>query len=393
MDGLFAIRTSNEVLTVGRWAGADLERIGELRAPEVRAVAWSSDGRHLALLDLGGKRVQRFTFEGGEVAKLPSPPTLPKGSVGDCLVVEGAGVYVGGGSRRSASSLWMVRDGPPSSIPLPEGTGRAGKSIDHLFIVGDRLVAVDNIVIPKWVLTYRLGAEGVPTAEGIRPLTVHSTYERIKRGATGLSVVALYSSAVGRNGTSSYLAVLDKDELDELGHVSLFRKPFWTEGEAQRSSAPKDAALDECPAMVFVGDLLVLGNRHGLFSLDLESMADSGPTLVATPAPSSWSATGGTAPPTADVDAPTAALDPELAALKEEYGFEVVDPSEVHSLLGPGGRGIDLPPMRRVSEAAVFDLAAVGAAGVVVAWTKEDQTELEWVSRERLRPAAQRPER
>lgn len=396
MDGLFAIRTSRHVLTIGQRVGAELNRLEELRAPEVRGVAWSADGRQLAVLDLAGKRIQRLAFDRGGVERLPSPPTLPKGSVGDCLVVNGAVVYVGGGSRRSPSSLWMLQDGALSSVPLPEGTGRSGKSIDHLFLVGDRLIAVDNIVVPKWVLTFRVGAGGVPAADGIHPLTVHSTYEQVKRGATGLSLFALYSSAVGRGGTSNYLAVLDKKQLDELGHVSLLREPFWTDGAEQPPLVPKDAALDECPAMAFVGDLLVLGNRHGLFVLDLEGMADSGPTPAPVTEPAPRSAAGSSTPPPVAADAVTPELKPDGATLREEYGLEVVDPSEFHSLRGPRGRGIEFPPIRQVAQAragAVFDLAAVGDGGVVVAWTEEHRADLEWVSRERLRAAAQGAER
>lgn len=104
------------------------------------------------------------------------------------------------------------------------------------------------------------------------------------------------------------------------------------------------------PVMEFVGDLLVLGSRAGLFSLDLEGVAVT----------------------TRDRDA--------------ELQLTAVRPLDRRaSLLGLYRRGGRLPPVRRISAAdhgEVCGLAAIGTRGCVVG--SKDGT-LEWVSAERLR--------
>jgi len=174
-------------------------------------------------------------------------------------------------------------------------------------------------------------------------LTVHAGNERVKGGATGARVFALYSRSVGRGGVGAHLAVLDRQHLDEIGVVSKLSGPF--EGDpfkepVSESLDPREAALGEQPTMAFVGDVLVLGNRHGLFTVDLRGAASWG--TPSRPAPSA-------------------------------------------SLLGPAGRGMELPPLRAVDRTrGVLDVAAVGEGGCVVAWDGEGLPPLAWVPIERL---------
>lgn len=255
------------------------ELVQQIPARDVRAWDWSEDRQSLAVLDLSGKRIQLFDLSSGELVRRPEPAVLPKNAFGASLLFRTGLVYVGGHTRKGAESLWVLREGVLVPIALPEGTGGAGKSIDLLYLQGRELVAVDDFLIPKWILTFRLGADGLPVPAGVIPLRVHGTSEQTLLGVTGRDAVALYSRSVGRSGVRGHLYVLSRGSKEQIGHcsASLFDRPTREFGFPQgpggernlESGATARAALEPCPRMSFVADLLVLGGPAGLFVLDV----------------------------------------------------------------------------------------------------------------------------
>lgn len=288
---LFVVQEDDSTLMLGRLHGEELEVLHRLWVPDVRTWDWSADRRHLGVLDERGKRLQLFHVdpEGAEsevAERVPSPVTLPKGSFGRCLVLHGTTVFVGGNSEKGPESLWTLRwsggSGEISSVGLPDGIGRAGKAIDHLYIERDRLVAVDDLRLPKYVLSFRLAADGEVVPFDVEDLKVHSTYEHVVAGATGRTRVALYSEAINHGVQTAHLAVLDKRSRSEVALYSAVTfslrrpEPKWTMPLREADPPPRhgleDGPLESCPKMSFVDDVLLLGTDAGLFAADLAEL-------------------------------------------------------------------------------------------------------------------------
>jgi hypothetical protein len=97
------------------------------------------------------------------------------------------------------------------------------KAIDALSLVGDRLLAWDNIVLPKFVFELDF-SQGIEAARQSRcaMLGSHYTYERIRNAACGDGYAALFSVGGGRAGPGYMISLYDLDELQErtwAGHV------------------------------------------------------------------------------------------------------------------------------------------------------------------------------
>jgi hypothetical protein len=198
--------------------------------------------------------------------------------------------YIGGGTHKGPESLWQYDGGGLVPVPLPAGIGAAGKGLDHLFIDGDRLVAVDDIVVPKFILTYRLDGDRPPVAIAAERLEAHSSCERVIGGATGRSVFALYSRAINHGTSTAHLSILSKTSLREVGCYSVttsrrmrrmwdiglpewWRRP-WDVSEPRPKHGLEDGPLDRRPSMAFVNDTLVLGTDVGVFAAEVGGLAE-----------------------------------------------------------------------------------------------------------------------
>ena len=289
---LFAIRTDDGGLALGRLRAGRPEVVQPLPVEEAVAWTWATSQNHLGVLDMKGKRLVVFDREGETLVRRPDPPTLSKRSIGLCLVVDEQTVYIGGGTRKGPESMWQYDGSNLVPVPLPAGVGAAGKGLDHLFIDGDRLVAVDDIVLPKFILTFRLQFEKLPQGVSATRLEQHNSYERVSGGATGRSVFALYSQGINRGTSTAHLSILSKNTLLEVASYSVvtscprlrpfevrlpewFRRP-WDQAEPPPQHGLEDGPLNRRPSMAFVGDVLVLGTDMGVFAADLGGLTQGG---------------------------------------------------------------------------------------------------------------------
>lgn len=192
------------------------------RAPgETVAVRkFSADRTQFGILDQTHKRTATYRLLDQEpwfqVELLPV--TLPRNCLAHDFIIHENCLIVGGHGKEG-EALWMRNSDSMrgwASISLPEGVRRKGKSIDALFIHDDNLVAVDNIVLPKWILQYPLRPTiSVQTAKKI-PLRAHNSYEHVVMGAEGSHMYALYSRGFNHGASSYHISLLEKSGCNEV---------------------------------------------------------------------------------------------------------------------------------------------------------------------------------
>ena len=182
---------------------------------------FSSDGSEFGFLDQSGKRVGHYRLLQQEpwIQCLLAPiATLPKSCFAADFVIH-QGTLIAGGKGAKGEAIWARHpavDVAWRHIPLPEGVGRFGKTIDALFVRDNKLIAVDNVIRPKWILVYPLEPE--LRCEGVEKVSLknHTTYETVIRAAEGKDHYALYSAGINHGRISNYIALLKKSDLKEV---------------------------------------------------------------------------------------------------------------------------------------------------------------------------------
>jgi hypothetical protein len=152
---------------------------------------------------------------------------------------------------------WQLVQLPPEAIG-PE------KAIDALIVDGQRLIVIDNLISPKYLLLYDISEPLDPALISIEELPIHGTYEEVISVYAGRRWIAISSITVsGWSGAEQHIEILDKTSLHGMGGIS-----------------EKIPDFPEYPSiwsdLAFMDDLLlVAGGQAGLGIIDLSEIDDS----------------------------------------------------------------------------------------------------------------------
>lgn len=141
------------------------------------------------------------------------------------------------------------------------------KDIDALAIQEDRLLALDNIVMPKWLLIFELTDAGARGPSRIQ-LPVHGTYEEIEGAAYWDGRFAVLSRTVGMGGVSKSVWLLDGTSYGEVGSAYSFEASF--DPRHDEGFPPLICAED---IAAYRDILVVAGGRYGLIATSLGTEA------------------------------------------------------------------------------------------------------------------------
>lgn len=264
----------------------DLVPFGALPAPLDALVRWDPAGR-LWSLDRAAATVTGYALDGDDVREVAVHALPGRFETAD-MAVDERHIYIGGKApwgvaeidealRRSKAGLpsrdgydepkvWFrgALDGPGwSALALPELPAvmrrfLSDKSVDALVLDGDRLVAVDDVVRPKWFFLFDRTAEAGPALVGTVDLS-HSPNERTVPGAARSSQwIALRSEGTSRTGNFRNVRVYARGSLEARAYLR------------ERFDRPRDSPInDPWGGAAFVGErLLVAAHADGLFDID-----------------------------------------------------------------------------------------------------------------------------
>ena len=135
-------------------------------------------------------------------------------------------VYFGGKSSKNGTNSGEIfalldlekKDFLLEKIKLPIDISY-GKAIDDILILKNKLLLVDDIVYPKYVLEYDISDAKNPKHIETKKLDNNGTYEHIVKGDLNENWLILLSSTVGQGGSSDHIVVNGKTE----GHIAVHR--------------------------------------------------------------------------------------------------------------------------------------------------------------------------
>ena len=181
----------------------------------------SLDRKFFGFLDSSNKRLAIYELLEADpwIHRVVPPTNLPRDCSGHDFILHEGQLLVGGSSR-SQENIWVLdytlAAQPPrpwQALEVPEAVRKSGKSIDLLYVLNQTLVAVDNVVRPKWFVFYHLNKGALPTPLGIHPLRVQRAFEGIRHGAENDTMYALFSTRAGQRGVSSVVQIYFKDDI------------------------------------------------------------------------------------------------------------------------------------------------------------------------------------
>ena len=194
-----------------------VEPVGPVPASELTVARISDDGVHLGVIDQKGKRATAFRIGSAGLERIAPLVTLPRGVSTRVIAMSGSTLYAATGPtiRVLVAGRWE------REMPLPAPCGGPGKSIDELLIDGAQLIAVDDLIFPKFFVRFPLSGPLDENRAEVLKMPVHNSYEQVRFAALGEQWVVVISRGDNRGQVREYLSLFDRRTLRE--HASVGR--------------------------------------------------------------------------------------------------------------------------------------------------------------------------
>jgi hypothetical protein len=183
-----------------------------------------------------------------------------------CLNSKNKVVYFGGRYKSNSGEIFAIldlenKDFKLEKINIPIEVGY-GKAIDDVLIMKNKLLLVDDIVYPKYLLEYDITDSKNPKHIETEELENNGTYEHIVKGDLNENWLILLSSTVGRGGSTDHIVIEGKTK----GHISDHRE-FQFDDETDTESQDLEGFNDIC----LIDNMLYVVVDSIVYSLDLNN--------------------------------------------------------------------------------------------------------------------------
>jgi hypothetical protein len=248
--------------------GTRMVDVKTLPMPPGAPHALAADGETLAYADGRTVRILR-NLQGAE--PVATRVKLPFGQKLQALALHDDVIYTGGIGRKALGCIDLRGAARWTALEPPPGVGLSGKSIDGFAIAGQRLVVVDDRVMPRYFLVYDLAASRVPRPIEARPFPWSLTFEHVAGVASDFPWMVVLSRYMNHGYSGAQVALVHLDSL--RAHAAL-----WTElpGSFRKSGQrPVDIGF-----VALAGHTLLLATgEDGLGYLDIREWVASGPRM------------------------------------------------------------------------------------------------------------------
>jgi len=227
----FLLPESAGRISVNIWRGETVERVASYEGSIRDAV---TDGqRYVATKEFYSDGYTIYDIEKNTTIKTKLPVDFSGKSAflyGDYLFVGGEGKGEGDDdwSRIEMLKSYNIATQKWANVPIPKRVQQANKAVDDIVLVGDTLIAVDDLVFPKYLIYYKLDSNGAPTLLGQVELGNDRPYESIHQARYNGEYLLLHSTSFSVDmGESAHFTLISKGDLHYYFKQDLLTSYFY----------------------------------------------------------------------------------------------------------------------------------------------------------------------
>jgi hypothetical protein len=137
----------------------------------------------------------------------------------ECILLYKNKVYIGGRKDEDPNIKMLVEFDLISkkwfAPSIPPGIDYPGKKIDDLLVDNDTIIAIDDMIYPKYILFYQYQKDTFSKYLFLTPIAELGSEEVIYSGRIENNFIALYSKTRDREGGNIHLVVYDKNYFEQ----------------------------------------------------------------------------------------------------------------------------------------------------------------------------------
>lgn len=249
--GLYLLKNDERTVSLNSFENDEIKQLKTFDISE-KSIYTTDKQSRVAVLDVEKNKLTLFNIKTNIENKLKIPFDLrPK-----TMLLNGENLFIGGEKGKEVLVQYNIQSKEWYRLQIPNGIMFQGKAIDDLVINDSLLVAIDNLIMPKYVLYYKLDSKDKLDLSHFIELKSNGAYERIHQGRITENYFGLISETYsGYIGATEHITVYDNLNL---------RNSF------ALSSNEREKDYHTFTDFVIIGDKIVVASKEkglGLFEI------------------------------------------------------------------------------------------------------------------------------
>jgi len=213
---LFLLLKDSRTISINSFENDKINEIKTFAISE-KSIYTTDQKERIAILDTAKNDITIFDINSSNQIKLSIPFEIKPKTV----LLNSDNIFVGGEMGKEILIQYHLKNEKWYQLEIPSEVVFWGKAIDDLVVNDSLLIAIDNIVMPKYVLFYRLNSNSKLELSHFKGLKHNGAYESIHQGRITDKYLGLLSNTYsGYVGGTNHITIYDNLELTSSFAIS-----------------------------------------------------------------------------------------------------------------------------------------------------------------------------
>ena len=220
---LFLLQKSKKTYSINSFQN---DNINELKTFSVskKSIITTDQKEKVAVLDTVKNEIQLFDIDTSRKTKLSIPFDIKPKSI----LMNQHNLFVGGEMGKELLVQYHLKSKKWFQLKIPKEIMLYGKAVDDIVINDSLLIAVDNIIIPKYILYYKLNSTDKLEYSHFEKLKSNSSYESIHKARITENYLGLISTTMNWGTQSEHITLYSDLKLLKSFAISTEYKGKWS---------------------------------------------------------------------------------------------------------------------------------------------------------------------
>lgn len=171
----------------------------------------------VGIINTSKNAILLFDIKTSKKSKISIPYDIKPKSI----LINQENIFVGGEMGKEMLVQYNFKDEIWYQLEIPDEIAYKGKAVDDIVINDSLLIAIDNIITPKYVLYYNLNSKEKLKLSHFNELKSNSSYESIHQARITNKYLGLYSTTMNWGTISEHITIYADLELKKSFAISV----------------------------------------------------------------------------------------------------------------------------------------------------------------------------
>jgi hypothetical protein len=217
---LFVLKKNEKTISINSFENDKINEIKSFSISE-KSIYTTDQKERLAILDTAKNDVSIFEIKSSALIKLTIPFEIkPK-----TILLNNDNLFIGGEMGKEILIQYHLGNKKWYQLEIPKEVIFYGKAVDDIVINDTLLIAVDNMVTPKYILYYLLNSNDKLNFSHFKQLKPNNSYETIHQARIAPNYLGLYSTTLNWGTVREHITIYsDLDLLESFVITIVYTK-------------------------------------------------------------------------------------------------------------------------------------------------------------------------